>query len=124
MSKQSKSKKTGARVIRGGRNVFADLGFGPREAAELEVKAELTRQIHNRIAGMGLTQTQAARRLGVSQPDVSKLVNGRYTGYSVERLIALLNALELDVDIVVRPKNHNRAHRPGVVRIVEMARAG
>ncbi len=124
MSKQLKSKKFGGKVLRGGRNVFADLGFSPREAAELEVKAELTRQIHNRIAAIGLAQTQAARRLGLSQPDVSKLMHGRYTGYSVERLIALLNAMEMDVDIVVRPKSHHRTHRPGVVRIVEMARAG
>ncbi len=107
------------RVTRGSGNVFADLGFKQSEAAELEVKAELTRQIHHRIESLGLTQVEASERLGVSQPDVSKLMNAKFTGYSTDRLIALLNALEVDVDIVVRPRKHSRQHRPGVVRVRE-----
>jgi predicted XRE-type DNA-binding protein len=79
-------------VTRGSGNVFADLGF--HDAEELQVKAGLTRRIANRIKEFGLTQIQAATRLGISQPDVSKLMHGRYTGYSVHRLIAILNALE------------------------------
>jgi predicted XRE-type DNA-binding protein len=102
--------------------VFADLGFGQSEASELSVKAELTRQIHNRIRRLGLTQVRAAERLGVSQPDVSKLMNGRHTGYSIERLISLLNALAMDIDIVVRPKEPAGGRRRGVLRIMEAAR--
>ena len=70
----------GIPVTRGSGNVFADLGF--EDADELQVKAALTRQIANRIKAFGLTQVQAGTRLGISQPDVSKLMNGRYTGYS------------------------------------------
>jgi predicted XRE-type DNA-binding protein len=92
-------------VTRGSGNVFADLGF--EDAEELQVKAELTRQIANRIKAFGFTQVQAATRLGMSQPDVSKLMNGRYTGYSADRLIAILNALEVDVEIVIRPRSLN-----------------
>jgi hypothetical protein len=44
-------------------------------------------------------------------------MSGRYTGYSIDRLIALLNALEVDVDIVLRPMNRRRGHRAGVVRV-------
>lgn len=44
------------------------------------------------IKELGLTQTRAAERLGLSQPDVSKLMAGRHTGYSVDRLLHLLNA--------------------------------
>ena len=125
MKKAHKKKKMiDQKITSGSGNVFADLGFGQSESAELEVKAELTRQIRNRIKTIGLTQTRAAERLGVSQPDISKLMNGLYTGYSVERLISLLNALEMDIDIVVRPTGRNRDHRPGVVRILEIARAG
>src|SRR5947209_2080452 len=97
-TRQSSNKKPPERVTRGSGNVFADLGFGPA-AAELQVKAELTRQIHNRIRALGLTQTQAAERLGLGQPDVSKLMNAKFTGYSTDRLITLLSALEVDVDI-------------------------
>src|SRR5260370_12750894 len=80
-------------VTRGSGNVFADLGFP--DAEELQVKPALTRQIVNRIKEFGFTQVQAAARLGISQPAVSKLMNGPYTGYSVHRLLATLNPLEL-----------------------------
>src|SRR5580704_4978100 len=116
-TRQNNKQKTQARVVRGSGNVFADLGFAPTEAGELQVKAELTRQIYNRIKTMGLTQVQAAARLGIGQPDVSKLMNARFIGYSTDRLIALLNALEVDVDIVVRPRKETSRHAPGVVRV-------
>jgi hypothetical protein len=50
-----------------------------------------------------------------------KLMGGRHTGYSVERMLTLLNALELDVDIVVRPRTHGRKVRVGTVRVMEAA---
>jgi predicted XRE-type DNA-binding protein len=124
MKKRNKSKGGELAVVRGSGNVFVDLGFSKKEAGELAVKAELTRQICNRIKELGLTQIVAAERLGVSQPDVSKLMNGRYTGYSIDRLISLLNALEMDIDIVLRRRGGDRGHRPGVLRIREVARAG
>jgi predicted XRE-type DNA-binding protein len=110
---------SGRAVTRGSDNVFSDLGFPKAEAAYLKAKAELTLQIHQRIRGLGLTQLKTAKQLGLSQPDVSKLLAGRHTGYSVDRLFALLNALEVDVDIVVRPKTRGRKSRPGVVRVME-----
>ena len=115
--------KAESRITRGSGNVFVDLGFSAREAAELQVKAELTRQIMNRIKQLGLTQVQAGRRLGVSQPDVSKLKAGRFTGFSTDRLITLLNALEVDVEIVVRPRKQGQGHRPGVVKVREISGA-
>jgi predicted XRE-type DNA-binding protein len=102
-------------VTAGSGNVFADIGL-PDAETEL-VKAQLTRQISKHIAGLGLTQTNAAKRLGVSQPDVSRLIKNRPTGFSTDRLLAMLNALDLDVDIVLRPtKSARRAAR---VRIIE-----
>jgi predicted XRE-type DNA-binding protein len=68
---------------------------------------------------MGPTQVIAARRLGITQPDVSKLMRGRFTGYSVDRLISLLNALEVDVDIVIRLTEKGRGSHVGTVRVVE-----
>ena len=105
-------------VTRGSGNVFADLGF--QDAEELQVKAALTRQIASRIKAFGLTQIQAGTRLGISQPDVSKLMNGRYTGYSADRLIAILNALAVDVEIVIRPRSVNGSHCRGSLRILEV----
>jgi predicted XRE-type DNA-binding protein len=112
-----KQRKATGRVTRGSGNVFADLGFKADEAAELQVKAELTRQIYHRIRDLRLTQTQAAARLGISQPDVSKLMNARFTGYSTDRLIALLSALAVDVEIIVRPHPTSSRRERGIVRI-------
>jgi predicted XRE-type DNA-binding protein len=87
-------------IIEGAGNVFDDLGM-PDAAAEL-VKAQLTFQIAKRIRALGLTQTAAAARLGISQPDVSRLMKRRPTGFSTDRLLAVLTALDIDVDIVLR----------------------
>jgi predicted XRE-type DNA-binding protein len=120
MAKRQRIKKINERAIKpGSANVFVDVGFPSAEAADLKVKAALTLHIYRQIKSLGLTQVKAARQLGLGQPDVSKLMNGRHTGYSVDRLLALLNALEVDVDIIVRPKHHGKTIRPGVVRVLE-----
>ena len=96
-------------------NVFADLGLP--DAAQLPVTAELSRLIYLRIRSLGLTQVQAAARLSLQQPDISKLMNGRHTGFSAERLFRLLNALDQDIQIIVRKKPLT-ARRSGTIRVV------
>jgi predicted XRE-type DNA-binding protein len=102
-------------VMEGSGNVFADLYLANADA--LQVKAELTRQLYNRTTALGLSQVQAARQLGLKQPDVSKLMHGHITGFSVDRLITLLTALEINIDIVLRLHSKNSSHR-GMVRVV------
>ena len=103
-------------VIQGSGNVFADLGLP--DAQELHLKAELVRQLSSRIRALGLTQAEAGKRLGLKQPDVSKLVRGRHTGFSTDRLLALLNALAVDVEIILHPKRM-RADQRGAVRVCQ-----
>ena len=93
--------KTKLTVTPGSGNVFADIGL-PDAEGEL-FKAEITFHLAKRIKDLALTQSAAAHRLGLSQPDVSRLMKGRRSGFSTDRLLALLTALEMDVDIVVRP---------------------
>ena len=52
----------------------------------------------------GLTQMQAASVLKVTQPKISALLHGRLEGFSMDRLVRFLNALDQDVRISVRPK--------------------
>ena len=87
-------------VERGSGNIFADLGF-PDADAHL-VKAELVGRIDDIVRQRGITQTKAARLLGLSQPEVSRLLRGDFREYSLERLMRLLTALGRDIDIVVR----------------------
>ncbi|MBD1845456.1 XRE family transcriptional regulator [Cyanobacteria bacterium FACHB-63] len=82
-------------------NVFEDLGFVNSE--ELLVKAELVSQINDLISAKNLTQTEAAKLLGVDQPKISALLHGKLSGFSTERLFRFLNALGSDVEIRVIP---------------------
>ena len=61
------------------------------------------------IEGQRLTQAVAAERLGLNQPKVSALRNYKLEGFSVERLMTLLNALDQDIEIVIREKPRSRA---------------
>ena len=82
-------------------NVFADLGL-PNPEQEL-MKAELTLQIYRLIKQRGMTQTGAAKVLGIKQPHVSLLMRNRAGSFSLGRLMEFLTALGQDVEIAVRP---------------------
>ena len=97
------SKRDDNQIVEGSGNVFADLKLP--HADELQTRAELTRLIYNGIQDRGLTQTAAAKLLGLKQPDVSQLMAGRFTNFSTDRLLRLLMALDRDVEIIVRPKS-------------------
>jgi predicted XRE-type DNA-binding protein len=72
-------------------------------------KARIVAEIARILRGRRLTQTSAAKVLGLSQPKVSALLGGDFEGYSQERLFWLLNRLGRDVQIVVRPAPRRRA---------------
>ena len=94
------SADTDEAVRHGTANLFADLGYADADAHLL--KAELMKRIQHRIDARQLTQTQAAKVMGVSQPDVSRMLRGHFRDFSVERLMRFLTALGCEVDIVVR----------------------
>jgi predicted XRE-type DNA-binding protein len=89
-------------VERSSGNVFQDLELP--EAEERLAKAMLSREFSRIVEEHGLTQTEAAEVLGAAQPDVSNIMRGRLSGYTLERLARYLNALGQDVEIRVRPK--------------------
>jgi predicted XRE-type DNA-binding protein len=93
-------------VVHGTGNVFADLGYP--DAAERQAKLRLAYALNQVLEQRKLTQAEAARLLGVTQPRVSALRNYKLVGFSVERLMTLLTALDRDVEIVVRPKPRSR----------------
>ena len=61
-------------------------------------------RIENIIEKRKLKQIKAAEILGINQPKISALMNGRLSGFSIERLIHYLNLLDQDVEIVVKTK--------------------
>lgn len=93
-------------VIRGTGNVFADLGFP--DAAERQAKLRLAYALNQVLEARKLSQGDAAKVLGVTQPKVSALRNNKLAGFSVERLMNLLTALDQDVEIIIRRKPRSR----------------
>lgn len=87
-------------------NVFADLGIPDAETHR--AKANLVRAIDMRIKAMGFTQERAAKVLGMSQPDVSKMLRGQFRSVTIDRLVECLLALGVAVAINLGrgPKGH------------------
>ena len=96
-------------IVRGTANIFEDLGYADAETHLL--KAKLVSRIQGAITAQKLTQVAAAKRMGLSQPDVSRLLNGQFRDVSVERLMRLLTRLGCDVDITVRQHGKPAAPR-------------
>src|ERR1700693_425994 len=89
-------------VVPSSGNVFADLGLP--DAEEKQTKAHLAFAINKIMRSQQLSQAEAARRLNVNQPKISALRNYRLEGFSVERLMNFLTALDRDVEIVIHRK--------------------
>lgn len=83
-------------------NVFKDLGLPNPE--ERLAKARLASMIYDILEERGLTQVEATKILGISQPKVSALRNGRLAGFSIERLFSFLRKLDFDIEIIVHEK--------------------
>ncbi|KAB7787108.1 helix-turn-helix domain-containing protein [Methylorubrum populi] len=94
-------------------NIFADLELA--DAQELHLKSSLVIELRRQIEGRQLTQTAAAKILGMGQADLSKLLRGGLRGTSVERLMRMLTAFDQDVEITVRP--HSRAGEGGRITV-------
>jgi len=105
LSHEEKAMNQEDSVIEGSGNVFADLGYP--NAEEHQTKAKLVSQIAKLIDRQGLTQTEAAIRLGIDQPKISAMLGGRFRGFSVYRLMCFIAALGGEVEIVTHdPHNH------------------
>ena len=113
------AKKPLIAVTQSSGNVFADIGVADPE--EALAKGQLASRIREVVRRSRLTQVAAAAVMGIDQPKVSALLNGRLTNFSSERLMRLLTRLGQDVEIVVRTKPRRRQR--GRIRVVEEARA-
>ena len=102
-------------ITRGSGNVFADLGFP--DAEERKTKLLLAIQLNELLKERKLKQIDAARVLSIPQPKVSALVNYRLDGFSAEKLMDLLTALDRDVEIAIRP----RRDKHGKVSVVTVS---
>ncbi|MDL2279258.1 helix-turn-helix domain-containing protein [Desulfovibrio sp. OttesenSCG-928-G11] len=88
-----------SQITRGSGNVYQDLNFP--DAGEMQVKAQLAMTIEKIIESKGLTQVQASKLMGLSQPKLSDLLNGKFRGISEAKMLEGITRLGRDVQIVI-----------------------
>ncbi len=103
----TKEKDNDSSILRGSSNVFADLGYSDPDTHLL--KAQLVSRIDEIMTDKKLTQVQAAQAMGISQPDVSRLLKGQFRDVSIERIMRMLTRLGCEVDIVIKAPGRKRS---------------
>jgi predicted XRE-type DNA-binding protein len=106
-----------AKVTAGSSNIFADLGLPDADSHFL--KAQIVSEIYRLTKEHKLTQVQAGKRMGISQPEVSRMFKGHFREYSIDRLMGFLTTFDRDVEIVVKP--HKKIGKAGSIRFVPAA---
>ena len=91
----------GVEVHRGSGNVFADIGLP--DAEKLKIKTGLVIEIRKAMRSLRLTQQEAAKRMGITQPKVSDMMRGNFSNLSERKLMDCLTRLGYDIEISVRP---------------------
>jgi predicted XRE-type DNA-binding protein len=99
------------------RNVWLQLGFP--DAEEHFLKAQLVLRLDKAIASLGLTQRAAAQRIGATQPELSKILRGKFSEVSLERLMRFLTALGCRIEIKI---GAGRERKAGEVTIKDIRR--
>lgn len=97
MKSKGSSEERTPHLTRG--SVLDDLGFGPSEVLEIKVKAEIYRDLLQYITERGFAQQELGTLLGIHQPDVSNLLNGRVSKFSVSKLIKFAGKLNLGAQV-------------------------
>lgn len=117
--KSKSSEQTNPRLTH--TNLLDDLGFSPSEALEIKVKAEIYRELLRYIHDQAFTQQELCTLLGIHQPDVSNLLNGRVSKFSVSKLIRFAGKLDLRAEIkLLKPR---RAKPPAIFSATSKKRA-
>ncbi len=98
----------GVEVQRSSGNVYADLGLP--DAEKLKIKTGLVIEIRKAMRNLGLTQQEAARRMGITQPKVSDMMRGDFSNLSERKLMDCLTRLGYDIEISVRPASADVGH--------------
>jgi predicted XRE-type DNA-binding protein len=106
---------TAAKVTASSGNIFADIGLP--NATEHELKARVVLALGRAMEARKITQTEAARRTRIAQPDLSKILRGNFSGFSLDRLLRAVADLGSDVEIRIKAR-HGAHDRAGNVRLV------
>ena len=83
-------------------NVFKDVGFSEQEAEYLTIRSRLMLEVDRFVKESGLTQREAAKKLGINQPRLNDLLKGKIQKFSIDALVKMLSRIGVHVDVHVR----------------------
>jgi predicted XRE-type DNA-binding protein len=86
----------------GSDNVFKDVGFSEQEAEYLLIRSRLMLEVDQFVKKSGLTQLEASKKLGITQPRLNDLLRGRIQKFSIDALVKMLSRIGVHVDVHVR----------------------
>jgi predicted XRE-type DNA-binding protein len=90
------------KITHGSGNVFLDIGFSKAEAENLKLRSELMMRVEDFYRKSGMTQTQAAKRLGLTQPRLNDLLKGKIDKFSLDALVNMLAHAGMRVELRVK----------------------
>lgn len=83
-------------------NVWDAIEDTPQEAASMRIRAELMIALQEHIKNTGLTQAQAAKKIGVTQPRISDLMRGKIDLFSLESLVDMITGVGLSIEFTLK----------------------
>jgi predicted XRE-type DNA-binding protein len=99
MRKKTDARLSDTRRTKSSGNVFLDLGFDPAEAKVMALRAEVMIRMEQHLKRQGWTQAEAAKRLGITQPRVSRLIKGQWQDFSLDMLLTLAARAGLQAEL-------------------------
>ena len=90
------------KITEGSYNVFRDIGFGEVEAENLKLRSDLMIRIEKYVKQSGMTQAEAARELGITQPRLNQLLKGKIQLFSLDALVNMLAGAGMRVTMSVK----------------------
>ena len=90
------------RIERGSGNVFLDLGFGKAEAENLKLRSVLMMRIDDYFRTSGMTQAEASKALGLTQPRLNALLKGKIHLFSLDALVNVASRAGLSVKLIIK----------------------
>ena len=90
------------KITEGSDNIFRDLGFDEPEAENLKLRADLMIRIERYVKASGMTQSQAAQELGITQPRLNQLLKGKIQLFSLDALVNMLAQGGMQVTVLVK----------------------
>lgn len=87
---------------KGSGNIFIDVGFPPEEALNLQMRSELMVKIEDYVEKSAVTQKQAAKQLGITQPRLNDLLKGKIDKFSLDTLVNIATRAGMQVKLTVK----------------------